>query len=164
MLNKSEKNPSGSVLIFSFPLSFLPSLQNLRSASAFDPNLNKWQKELRMGMCSRSRSAGRLNLTKDCPHLGDNSVSWLKAWSTFVAVQLIGFLKREGGKRRMRKVRRKDKTTRKWEGKALIFLHFWAVLPMPSSEHLSRWRRMTRLKSYFNIKHILTWKRIGECG
>lgn len=49
-------------------------------------------------MCFKSRSAGRLNLPKDCPHLGDNSMSLLKAWLKAVAIQLIGFLKREGGK------------------------------------------------------------------
>lgn len=66
-----------------------------------------------MGICFRSRSAGRLNLIKDCPELGDNTTSWLKAWLKVVAVQLIGFLNREGGKGRMRKVSRKDKMTPK---------------------------------------------------
>lgn len=50
-----------------------------------------------MVMCFKSRSAGRLNLTKDCPHLGDNSMSLLKAWLMAVAIQLIDFLK-GGGK------------------------------------------------------------------
>lgn len=49
-------------------------------------------------MCFRSRSAGRLNFTKDCPHLGDNLVSWLTAWLKVVVIQLIGFLKRERGR------------------------------------------------------------------
>lgn len=36
------------------------------------------QNQLQMGMCIRSRSADKLNLTEDCPDLGEDTMSWLK--------------------------------------------------------------------------------------
>lgn len=55
------------------------------------------QRQLRTGIYIRSRSADNLNLTEDCPDLGEDTMSWLKAWLKVVALYLIGFLKRRGG-------------------------------------------------------------------
>lgn len=44
------------------------------------------QRQLRTGIYIKNRPADKLNITENCPDLGEHTMSWLKAWLKVVAV------------------------------------------------------------------------------